>query len=160
MPADLQLDVAGTGAQVPISKVNTVESDCSGDSDEDITAVNYPASVACSVSTYSSSSAERQVYLLESDFDQLTTTVGVSDASTQGVRVRLRIYTDGQLKSEVFQTAGHSEVVTIPVTGTLQLTLEAQYIGPDLTTSPSLTGVFGSPTLVTSPDIAKKYQNN
>ncbi|MFN8053665.1 MAG: PASTA domain-containing protein [Acidimicrobiales bacterium] len=161
MPADVSLVVAGQGAQVPIDLVQRVESDCSTGTESVIKGVTYPTSVECSVS-YSSSSREpdRTTYVLSGEFDAVSVALGVTDDSTLGYQARLKVLVDGQVRAEqVLSPGGAPFVAVIPTTGAIQLSFEATFVGtPPSSSYPSVSAVFGSPTLLTSPDIAAKYQ--
>ena len=161
MPESLQLVVAGEGERVPLDRVESPQRDCYSGGDANVNGALLPESTSCSLSTsYLADEPSTNVYVLSREFDSFLTTLGVSDDSGASLPVRFRILADQRVVVDTTLSLGQSQDVTVPTTGVLQLQLEASYVGAETTGYSNLEGVFGSPTLVTSPDVAAKYLGN
>lgn len=159
MPKDITLTVAGEGTQVPIEKVSTLDSDCSTGREATVKGVSYPSSVVCSVYSSSSNDGRRTTFVLSQEFDELSVVLGVADDSAAGRSARFRIITDtGAVLADRTLGLSQAETITVATTGVTQLTLEASTAGPSTDDNyATVKAVFGTPILLTSPEVAQKY---
>lgn len=161
------LSIASPAQELFLDQLKATDSDCStisngssssGSSSMKVNGQSVDHGVSCSVyyssSSSSSSGGETADYDLSRAVDVFTVTIGLSDATGIGTRVRFEILADGRLVAGDEVGFGESKDLSATVSGHLRLTLRVYAVSStSSSSSSSVTAVWVKPTLAGSPDV-------
>lgn len=146
VPLDVTVQVAAPPSSVYLATLEAVDSDCYED-DVEIDGEALPSSLMCDLGDEASGSD----YALNRQISRLQATVGQSDVTDQGHRVRFLVIADGLTLFDRTLPLGEGVPVDLDLVGVLRVQLRAVRVGGG-DCCPDVTAGFGSARLVGGPD--------
>jgi len=146
VPLDVTVQVAAPPSSVYLATLEAVDSDCYED-DVEINGEALPSSLLCDLGDEASGSD----YALNRQVSRLQGTLGQSDESDLGFRVRFVVTADGRTLFDRTLPFGQGVPIDLDLVGVLRIQLRAVLVGVG-DCCPDVTAGFGSARLVGAPD--------